>query len=123
MNLSDVRSALVDAFEDLSANRYAYVPGTVPPPAITVQPGSPYIEPIVLGKSVKVNLLVTATVAALDNEASLNQLEDLMLGIWSAMPAGYKAGVWTTPGYTQMQNGQLLGSQMTVEVAVSTEEN
>lgn len=92
--LAGTRSTLASAFSSLAATSYGYVPESPIPPAIVVVPSSPYLEPRLIGSSVqvKVNFTVTAIVQYNSNPASLDNLEQLVMGILAAIPQGYEVG-------------------------------
>lgn len=64
------------------------------PPAIVIVPSSPYMEPTLIGAltKVKINFTITAIVRYNSNPASLDNLEQLVIGILAAMPSGYEVG-------------------------------
>ena len=99
-SIAETRAALATAFSALSANIYPSVPESPIPPAIVVVPDSPYMEVVLIGKSktqVKLNFAITAIVASNSNAGSLDNLEQLIIGILAAMPAGYVVGVIEKP--------------------------
>lgn len=93
--LAGTRSTLASAFSSLAATSYGYVPESPIPPAIVVVPSSPYLESTLIGRSVvkvKVNFTITAIVQYNSNPASLDNLEQLIMGILAAIPSGYEVG-------------------------------
>jgi len=93
--LAGTRSTLASAFSSLAATSYGYVPESPIPPAIVVVPSSPYMESTLIGRSavkVKVNFTITAIVQYNSNPASLDNLEQLIMGILAAIPSGYEVG-------------------------------
>ncbi len=93
--LAGTRSTLASAFSSLAATSYGYVPESPIPPAIVVVPSSPYLESTLIGRSavkVKVNFTITAIVQYNSNPASLDNLEQLVMGILAAIPQGYEVG-------------------------------
>lgn len=93
--LAGTRSTLASAFSSLAATSYGYVPESPIPPAIVVVPSSPYMESTLIGRSavkVKVNFTITAIVQYNSNPASLDNLEQLIMGILAAIPQGYEVG-------------------------------
>jgi len=93
--LAGTRSTLASAFSSLAATSYGYVPESPIPPAIVVVPSSPYLESTLIGRSavkVKVNFTITAIVQYNSNPASLDNLEQLIMGILAAVPSGYEVG-------------------------------
>lgn len=92
--IAGARSTLASAFSSLTATSYNSVPETPIPPAIVIVPSSPYMEPKLLGAitKVKINFTITAIVAYNSNPASLDNLEQLVIGILAAIPQGYEVG-------------------------------
>lgn len=93
--LGGTRATLASAFSSLAATSYAFVPESPIPPAIVIIPASPYLESnLINGSTVKVkaNFTITAIVAYNSNPASLDNLEQLVIGILAAMPSGYVVG-------------------------------
>jgi hypothetical protein len=118
-SIAETRSALATAFSALSANVYPSVPESPIPPAIVVVPDSPYMEVVLIGKSktqVKLNFAITAIVASNSNAGSLDNLEQLIIGILAAMPAGYVVGVVEKP--TVLEVGQ--SPMLVADINVST---
>jgi hypothetical protein len=118
-SIAETRSALATAFNALSANVYPSVPESPIPPAIVVVPSSPYMEVVLIGKSktqVKLNFAITAIVASNSNAGSLDNLEQLIIGILAAMPAGYVVGVIEKP--TVLEVGQ--SPMLVADINVST---
>jgi hypothetical protein len=118
-SIAETRSALATAFSALSANVYPSVPESPIPPAIVVVPDSPYMEVVLIGKAstkVKLNFAITAIVASNSNAGSLDNLEQLIIGILAAMPAGYVVGVIEKP--TVLEVGQ--SPMLVADINVST---
>ena len=92
--IAGTRSTLAAAFSSLAATSYNSVPESPIPPAIVIVPSSPYMEPNLLGAitKVKINFTITAIVAYNSNPASLDNLEQLVIGILAAIPQGYEVG-------------------------------
>ena len=117
--LSDTRTTLAAAFNSLAATSYAYVPESPIPPAIVIVPSSPYLEQQLLSKStikVKANFTITAIVQYNSNPASLDNLEQLIMGILAAIPAGYVVGNVERP--TPLEVGA--STMLTADINVST---
>lgn len=117
--LAGTRSTLASAFTGLAATSYAYVPEAPIPPAIVIVPGSPYLEQQLINKAtlkVTANFTITAIVAYNSNPASLDNLEQLIIGILAAMPAGYVIGNVERP--TPLEVGA--STMLTADINVST---
>jgi hypothetical protein len=117
--LAGTRLTLAAAFNSLAATSYGYVPESPIPPAIVIVPSSPYMEQQLIGRSVikvKVNFTITAIVAYNSNPASLDNLEQLIMGILAAIPAGYVVGNVDRP--TPLEVGA--STMLTADINVST---
>lgn len=117
--LAGTRSTLAAAFNSLAATSYSSVPESPIPPAIVIVPSSPYLESALIGRStvkVKVNFTVTAIVAYNSNPASLDNLEQLVMGILAAIPSGYEVGNVQKP--TPLEIGA--STMLCADVDVST---
>jgi hypothetical protein len=115
--LSSVRQPLATALAGVAGNVYAYVPETVIPPAIVCVPDSPYIEFNTIGKSsfhCKLNYTITVCVAYNSNPASLDNIEQLIISVVSAIPSGYEVGAVQRPTVTQVGASNLLVADISV---------
>lgn len=121
MSFATLRDTFTDAFEAIGANVYDETPPVVSTPAVFVFPAEPYIETETIGAGrIKIRFQLTAAVTALDNKAALANLEDLLLGIIGAMPAGVRHNAISAPAMTQVGPSNLLVSEMTVELVTTT---
>ena len=115
--LSSVRQPLATALAGVAGNVYAFVPETVIPPAIVCVPDSPYIEFDTIGKSTfhcKLNYTITVCVAYNSNPASLDNIEQLIISVVSAIPGGYEVGAVQRPTVTQVGASNLLVADISV---------
>lgn len=121
MSFATIRDTFTDAFEAIGANVYDYAPPVVSTPAVFVFPDDPYctFETIGAGR-ITLRLRLTAAVAANDNQAALNNLEDLILGMVSAMPTGVRFDSITAPSMTQVGPSSLLVTEMAVQMVTTT---
>lgn len=121
MSVETVRSDLAEALEGPGWNVYAYPPAVVTPPAVIIVPDEPYLALQGLGRrvQVRVRFRVTCAVAALDNPASLAQLERLLVGVYQRVPAGASSDTASRPSMTSVGPSDLLTSDLTVEVVTS----
>ncbi len=112
---ADVRNALATALGNTAASVYSYVPEAIIPPAIVVVPGSPYMEPNLINKTVtkvQLNYRITAAVAYNSNPGSLDNLEKLVISILAAMPAGWVVGQVETPQIVQVGASNVLSADI-----------
>lgn len=113
----NVRGTLATALAGVAASVYSSVPEAVIPPACVIIADSPYLEPTTIGKStvrVKINFIVTAAVAYNSNAGALDNLEQLIISILAAMPAGYVVGDVQRPAITSVGASNLLVADLSV---------
>ena len=117
--LSAVRQPLATALAGVSANVFAYVPESVPVPAIVLVPGSPYLEFDTIGSDTfraKVNFIISCCVTYSSNPASLDNIEQLIESVILAIPSGYEVDDVQRPTVTQVGASNLL----VADIGVST---
>ena len=115
--LSAVRTPLANALAGVSANVFSYVPENVPVPAVVLVPDSPYMEFDTIGKNTfraKLNFTISCCVAYNSNPASLDNIEQLIISVVSAIPAGYEVGAVQRPTVTQVGASNLLVADISV---------
>ena len=113
---TSIRDTLKTTFANLAASTYNSVPESVIAPAIVLVPAKPYLEPIVIGSTIrlKVNLTVTAIVSYNSNPASLDNLEKLIISILGVMPQGYIVGAVESPTVVQIGAAQYLSADVNI---------
>jgi len=113
---TSIRDTLKVAFSGLAASTYNSVPESVIAPAIVIVPNKPYLEPLLIGSTIrtKVNLSITAIVSYNSNPASLDNLEKLIISILGAMPSGYIVGACESPEVVQIGAAQYLSASLNV---------
>jgi len=114
---TDVRATLATALSSVAANVYSYVPETVTPPAVAILYTDPMMELLLINKSttkVKLNFVISAAVAYNSNPASLDNLEQLIISILAAIPAGYEIGSVSRPSVSEVGAAILLVSDITL---------
>jgi len=116
--LSQIRQPLATALSSVAANLFAYVPESIPAPAVVIVPDSPYLEFLTIGSNStfksKINLTITCCVAYNSNPASLDNLEQLITSVVSLIPAGYELTAVDRPTVTTVGAGQLLVADIRV---------
>jgi hypothetical protein len=123
-NLVTTRNALATSLRAAGRVVFAYPAENITPPALVLVPGSPYLTPQVIGGAnnrVNIKFDLTAIVNAADNQAALANLETLMLATFTALPMGVTIGSWSQPTVTQVGNADMLISQVSIELATTTE--
>lgn len=114
---SSVRGALASALSSVAATTYDHVPEAVIPPAVVIIPDSPYLVPNLINKAttkVEVNLIISAVVAYNSNPGALDNIEQLIISILAALPAGYEVGNIERPTVTQIGASTVLVSDIRV---------
>lgn len=113
---TSVRDVLKTAFSGLAASTYNSVPESVIAPAIVLVPGKPYLEPQMIGSTIrmKLNLQITAIVSYNSNPASLDNLEKLVISILGVLPSGYIVGAIESPQVVQIGAAQYLSADLNV---------
>lgn len=123
MSLGALRRSLADALADgvTTATVHAFPPAAIVPPAIVVVPDDPYIEPQTVGSSIRAKAYFRITILAgiIDNEGSLEMLEDLAAIVYANIPKGYEIGSCSRPTNVQVGASDLLAAE--IRVAVTTE--
>lgn len=115
--LQTLRSDLATALGAAGRVVYAYPNEDLTPPALVLVPGSPYIEPAAIGgltTRINVGFELTAVVNALDNQASLAKIEELMLDVLSALPAGYSVTSWNQPTIITGTSGDVVTASIRI---------
>jgi hypothetical protein len=115
--LSAVRTPLATALAGVSANVFAYVPESIPAPAVVVVPDSPYLEFDTIGKSTfrcKINMTITCCVAYNSNPASLDNIEQLITSVVAVIPNGYEVQAVDRPTVTTVGASTLLVADIRV---------
>jgi len=120
MNLKDLRQTLATALEDagIDYSTSAFPPPVVIPPTVVIVPGNPWIAPITIGTPtaprVQVTFRLTCIVANLDNQGSLDQLENLVFAVLDNIPAGWEVGDVSPPSVETIGPSDLLVSDVQV---------
>ena len=109
--LSSVRTPLATALAGVAGNVYSFVPESIIPPAVVVVPDSPYLELETINKSTlhtKINFTITCAVAYNSNPAALDNIEQLVMSVLAAIPAGYVVSTVERPTINQVGQSNLL---------------
>lgn len=107
---TNVRNPLkqaLDAVDDI-ASVYSFYPETAVLPFVAILPDTPYIEPNIIGSSAvrgKINFQLALAVEPYDNEAGLDNLEQLIVRILAVIPSGYTVSQVSNPMPAVLQSG------------------
>lgn len=98
--LSAVRNPLKTAIANVAANVYDSVPEAPIVPFAVIVPNVPYMETRLIGKDtikLQLNFVMTLGVAMYDNQAALDNIEQLVISVLAAIPSGYEVGDVSNP--------------------------
>jgi len=123
---SEVRAPLATALAGVTASVYEAPPETLIAPACVIVADSPYMESTLINGAVtkvKINFVISAVVAYNNNAGALDGLEQLVIQILGAMPAGYSVGVVERPAIINVGTGSFLTSDIQVSTYYTQENN
>ena len=115
--LSQIRTPLATALSGVAANVFDHVPESVPVPAVVIVPDSPYMEFETIGKSTfrsKLNFTISCCVAYNSNPAALDNIEQLITSVVTAIPTGYEVAAVERPTVTTVGASNLLVADIRV---------
>lgn len=122
MNLAEVRQDLADLLSGANAAVYINPPEVPIVPAIIIVPGEPYIEPVLIGTGrYKITFKLTFAVAMTNNQAALNNIEELIFYAYGVLPIGYIVKETSAPSPVNLGNTDLLTSDITIETIIQAE--
>lgn len=98
---------------------FASQPATAPLPSVILQPGSPYLEVIGVGRSLAYRCLLGASISvpAFSTSAALESLENLIDQVIEALPNGVTASTISSPRLEYLGEGQ--GSVYITEITLT----
>lgn len=119
MSIRDQRAALAQALAAAGVSGvYTDPPSTVSPPCVIVAPDEPYLEPLSIGPSgeatVAVRFVLVCAVAHRDPAGALDQLEQLVVDVWHAVPQGTEIGDAGRPQLETVGPSELLTTAVPV---------
>jgi len=115
VNLSEIRKSLTDLFDTTEVNVYWYVPAALIAPAVIVVPSDPYIEVLAIGKNkFKANFDLTFAVGMQDNQAALDNIENLIFKAIAALPVGWTYSTASAPIPQDLGQVDVLVSKISV---------
>ena len=116
----NVRGTLKTAISSVAINTYNSVPEAPQVPFAAIVPNTPYLEPNLIGTStrVKINLVITVGVAMYNNQASLDNIEKLVMSILAVIPQGYTVGSVSNPIPMTLASGSEV---LACEIDISTQ--
>lgn len=119
--LADYRQPLIDALDTLPATTYTFVPEAPIVPFIAYVPSIPYMEPTVISNStvrMKLNAVLTVGVEIFDNASSLDNIEQLIIGILGVLPSGWVVEEVSQPAPMTLNGGSTC---IAAEIAINTQ--
>jgi hypothetical protein len=123
---ADVRAPLATALEGVTESVYQSPPETLIAPACVIVADSPYMESTLINGAVtkvKINFVISAVVAYNNNAGALDGLEQLVIQILGAMPAGYVVGNVERPAIMNVGTGSFLMADISVSTYYTQENN
>jgi hypothetical protein len=123
---SEVRAPLATALAGVTASVYEAPPEALIAPACVIVADSPYMENTLINGAVtkvKINFVISAVVAYNNNAGALDGLEQLVIQILGAMPAGYVVGIVERPAIINVGTGSFLTSDISVSTYYTQENN
>jgi hypothetical protein len=123
---SEVRAPLATALAGITASVYEAPPEALIAPACVIVADSPYMESTLINGAVtkvKINFVISAVVAYNNNAGALDGLEQLVIQILGAMPAGYVVGIVERPAIINVGTGSFLTSDISVSTYYTQENN
>lgn len=121
MNLADIREDIAQLLAGANANVYFYPPEVPMLPAIIIVPADPYCQPIALGSSrFKIKYNITFAVAATNNQAALNTVEELMFYSYENLPVGYTLLNTTAPRPLSLGQTEVIAAELEIETVIQT---
>ena len=123
---SEVRAPLATALAGVTASVYEAPPEALIAPACVIVADSPYMESTLINAAVtkvKINFVISAVVAYNNNAGALDGLEQLVIQILGAMPAGYVVGIVERPAIINVGTGSFLTSDISVSTYYTQENN
>lgn len=123
---SEVRAPLATALAGVTASVYEAPPEALIAPACVIVADSPYMESTLINGAVtkvKINFVISAVVAYNNNAGALDGLEQLVIQILGAMPAGYVVGNVERPAIINVGTGSFLTADISVSTYYTQENN
>ena len=123
---SEVRAPLATALAGVTASVYEAPPEALIAPACVIVADSPYMESTLINGAVtkvKINFIISAVVAYNNNAGALDGLEQLVIQILGAMPAGYVVDIVERPAIINVGTGSFLTADITVSTYYTQENN
>lgn len=128
-DLSTLRSDLATALSAVGNTvvSFAYPKEQPNSNSIVLVPSTPYITPVAIGglsNRLNIRFDITVVVSAADNQAAMANIENLMLGVLNALPAGTAiVSPWSGPLPEDIGPSKMITSQLTVELVTTNNGN
>lgn len=116
---TELRTDLAAALSAAGLPAFAAAPSTAPVPSVIINPGSPYLECVGIGKGLSYRVMLSASISApaFSTAAALEQIEQLIDRTIEALPDGIVASTISSPRLEYLGEGQ--GSIYVAEVTLS----
>lgn len=120
---TEIREYLAEALADDSQYQtFAFPPMTPMANSIAIEPGSPWVEPLTIGKGVMVNWTLKMYANVMDNQNDLVTLENMVTTVLANIPAGTAFSEVSQPNVIDLTTNLLTTCDITLSVAVNIEE-
>ena len=119
VTLATTRTAIAAAIQGAVYKAHAYPPPTVIPPAVVIVPDQPYLILETIGNPgtrVAARFELIVCVAALDNQAQLDNIEQIAIQVLQVLPPGTAVGDIERPTVEQVGPSSLLTLRIPIEV-------
>ena len=119
VTLATTRTAIAAAIQGAGYKAHAYPPPTVIPPAVVIVPDQPYLILETIGNPgtrVAARCELIVCVAALDNQAQLDNIEQIAIQVLQVLPPGTAVGDIERPTVEQVGPSSLLTLRIPIEV-------
>jgi len=117
--LASIRAAFATAIQQAGYKAYAQPLATVIPPGVVIVPDQPYLVLETIGNPgtrVVARFELIVCVAALDNQAQLDHLEQITIDVLQVLPQGTSVGDIERPTIEQVGPSSLLTLRIPIEV-------
>jgi hypothetical protein len=125
VTIKTIRDDLAEVFTDAGFQCYAYPPAVVQPPSIIIVPDEPYIEVETIGSNgtrVLLRYELICAVQALDNPASLDNIEKMTIAVLQLLPQGIAVNPIARPTVEQVGPSDLLTQRIPILIRAALSE-
>ncbi len=116
---TELRTQIAEALHAAGLPAFAASPPTAPVPSVIINPGSPYLEIVSLGRGLTYRVALTAsiTAATYSTSVALETIERLIDEVITALPDGVAPSTVSSPRLEYLGEGQ--GSVYMAEISLT----